>query len=61
MIHHTGGLAVLAHPVYIQDEEIIEEILQQGFDGVDHRTLRYLCNFSSNLKGSTESSPRAPF
>lgn len=35
LIHQAGGLAVLAHPVLIQDENITEELMQFPFDGIE--------------------------
>jgi 3',5'-nucleoside bisphosphate phosphatase len=35
MIHQAGGVAVLAHPVYIKETTLIEEIIQQGLDGIE--------------------------
>ncbi|MDR6225284.1 PHP domain-containing protein [Desmospora profundinema] len=40
LIRQAGGLAVLAHPVYIGDDERIRRLLQIGFDGIEvwHRS-----------------------
>jgi 3',5'-nucleoside bisphosphate phosphatase len=35
LIHEGGGVAVLAHPAVISNQEIIEELLQLGFDGIE--------------------------
>lgn len=35
MIHDVGGIAVLAHPVYLNDVDLVEEIVQQGLDGIE--------------------------
>ena len=42
LIHQAGGLAVLAHPVLIQDDRITEELLQLPLDGIEgwHRKHR---------------------
>ncbi|WP_332694894.1 PHP domain-containing protein [Halalkalibacter lacteus] len=40
LIHKAGGKAVLAHPVYIGDDNIVRELLTFGFDGIEvwHRS-----------------------
>jgi predicted metal-dependent phosphoesterase TrpH len=40
LIHQAGGKAVLAHPVYIGDDELVRELLSCGFDGIEvwHRS-----------------------
>jgi predicted metal-dependent phosphoesterase TrpH len=35
MIHDAGGVAVLAHPVFLGEPQLIEEILDHGFDGIE--------------------------
>jgi 3',5'-nucleoside bisphosphate phosphatase len=42
MIHQAGGVAVLAHPVYIKEITLMEEIIEQGLDGIEvwHRNHR---------------------
>ncbi|WHY64190.1 PHP domain-containing protein [Cytobacillus firmus] len=35
LIHNTGGIAVLAHPMLIQDDLIVEELMQLPFDGIE--------------------------
>ncbi|SEN82071.1 PHP domain-containing protein [Lihuaxuella thermophila] len=35
MIHEAGGIAVLAHPIYIKEISEIEEIIRQGLDGIE--------------------------
>lgn len=42
LIHNAGGKAVLAHPLLIQDDEIVEELMQLPFDGIEvwHRQHR---------------------
>lgn len=35
LIHRSGGVAVLAHPVLIQDDLIVEELMQLSFDGIE--------------------------
>ncbi|MDQ0218929.1 PHP domain-containing protein [Peribacillus cavernae] len=34
-IHESGGMAVLAHPVLIGDDELIKELLHFNFDGIE--------------------------
>lgn len=40
LIHQAGGVAILAHPIYLENRKMIEEILQQGLDGIEvwHRS-----------------------
>ncbi len=40
LIHQAGGKAVLAHPVYLQDDQLVEELLKFPFDGIEvwHRS-----------------------
>ncbi|NRF96273.1 PHP domain-containing protein [Paenibacillus frigoriresistens] len=40
LIHDAGGKAVLAHPVYLQDDEFVERLLRFPFDGIEvwHRS-----------------------
>jgi 3',5'-nucleoside bisphosphate phosphatase len=42
MIHQAGGVAVLAHPVYIKESGRIEELIPLGLDGLEvwHRNHR---------------------
>ncbi|MBU8879978.1 PHP domain-containing protein [Bacillus sp. FJAT-29790] len=42
LIHNAGGTAVLAHPLLIQDDIIVEELMQLPFDGIEvwHRKHR---------------------
>ncbi|MBD1381936.1 PHP domain-containing protein [Metabacillus arenae] len=42
LIHNAGGAAVLAHPLLIQDDTIVEELMQLSFDGIEiwHRKHR---------------------
>ncbi|MBS4222089.1 PHP domain-containing protein [Lederbergia citrea] len=42
LIHNAGGTAVLAHPLLIQDDSIVEELMQLSFDGIEvwHRKHR---------------------
>ncbi|MED4206748.1 PHP domain-containing protein [Neobacillus mesonae] len=35
LIHHAGGIAVLAHPKLIQDDQLVHELLQFSFDGLE--------------------------
>ncbi|MCS1351641.1 PHP domain-containing protein [Mechercharimyces sp. CAU 1602] len=35
LIHETGGVAVLAHPIYIQSLSLVEELICEGFDGIE--------------------------
>ncbi|WP_124727438.1 PHP domain-containing protein [Staphylospora marina] len=35
MIREAGGVAVLAHPVLLKDFKLVEEILEQGMDGIE--------------------------
>ncbi|MBT2686901.1 PHP domain-containing protein [Bacillus sp. ISL-47] len=35
LIHQAGGLAVLAHPVLVRDDTIIEELLKLPVDGIE--------------------------
>lgn len=35
LIHQSGGVAVLAHPILIQDDVIVEELMQLSFDGIE--------------------------
>lgn len=40
LIQKAGGKAVLAHPVYIGDDELVRELITLGFDGIEvwHRS-----------------------
>ncbi|MFC5528995.1 PHP domain-containing protein [Cohnella yongneupensis] len=40
LIHDAGGKAVLAHPVYLKDDEFVETLLRFPFDGIEvwHRS-----------------------
>lgn len=40
LIHKAGGKAVLAHPVYLEDDALVEQLLQYDFDGIEvwHRS-----------------------
>jgi predicted metal-dependent phosphoesterase TrpH len=42
LIHNAGGRAVLAHPVYLQDDELVKRLLRFSFDGIEvwHRSHR---------------------
>ncbi|MEH7352348.1 PHP domain-containing protein [Neobacillus drentensis] len=42
LIHNAGGIAVLAHPLLIQDNSLVEELMQLSFDGIEvwHRKHR---------------------
>jgi predicted metal-dependent phosphoesterase TrpH len=45
MIHQAGSVAILAHPVYLENMELTEEILQLGLDGIEvtnQNMLKYL-------------------
>ncbi|MFC0562382.1 PHP domain-containing protein [Halalkalibacter alkalisediminis] len=46
LIHEAGGEAVLAHPVYIGDDNIVRELLSIGFDGIEvwHRSQNKIHN-----------------
>lgn len=35
LIHRAGGVAVLAHPLLIQNETFVEELMQLPFDGIE--------------------------
>ncbi|SDN60166.1 hypothetical protein SAMN04487897_103301 [Paenibacillus sp. yr247] len=35
LIHRTGGIAVLAHPLLLSNDEIIRELMQFPFDGIE--------------------------
>jgi len=35
LIHEAGGKAVLAHPVYLNDDELVERLLRYPFDGIE--------------------------
>ncbi|MDQ0200817.1 PHP domain-containing protein [Neobacillus ginsengisoli] len=35
LIHNAGGTAVLAHPLLIQDDTLVEELLHLPFDGIE--------------------------
>ncbi len=35
LIHQTGGMAVLAHPKLIWNDEIVEDICRSGIDGIE--------------------------
>lgn len=35
LIHRAGGKAVLAHPVLLGDEDLVRELLQFAFDGIE--------------------------
>ncbi len=35
LIHETGGIAVLAHPKLIGDDDIVKSVIQQGIDGLE--------------------------
>lgn len=35
LIHESGGLAVLAHPLLIRDDTIVEELLNLSLDGIE--------------------------
>ncbi|WP_054949711.1 PHP domain-containing protein [Numidum massiliense] len=35
LIREAGGQAVLAHPVYIGDEQLLHRLLRLGFDGIE--------------------------
>ncbi|ACV64759.1 PHP domain protein [Desulfofarcimen acetoxidans DSM 771] len=35
LIHNAGGLAVLAHPVLIGDDDLVRELLDLNFDGIE--------------------------
>jgi predicted metal-dependent phosphoesterase TrpH len=35
LIHAAGGKAVLAHPVLIEDDDIVKELAQAPFDGIE--------------------------
>lgn len=35
LIHNAGGIAVLAHPILIRDDIIVEELMQFAFDGIE--------------------------
>ncbi|MFC0470066.1 PHP domain-containing protein [Halalkalibacter kiskunsagensis] len=40
LINEAGGKAILAHPVYIGDDNMVRELLKLGFDGIEvwHRS-----------------------
>lgn len=35
IIHNAGGIAVLAHPKLIYDDELVEKLLDMGMDGIE--------------------------
>ncbi|WP_286230704.1 PHP domain-containing protein [Neobacillus mesonae] len=35
LIHNAGGIAVLAHPLLIQDDALVKELLRLPFDGIE--------------------------
>jgi predicted metal-dependent phosphoesterase TrpH len=35
LIHKANGIAVLAHPVLIKSEELVEELMELSFDGIE--------------------------
>ncbi|OYD08925.1 PHP domain-containing protein [Paludifilum halophilum] len=35
LIHQSGGQAVLAHPIYLGDDELVRSLLKFGFDGIE--------------------------
>lgn len=35
LIRVAGGVAVLAHPILIGDDQLVRELLQMGFDGIE--------------------------
>ncbi|WP_110953202.1 PHP domain-containing protein [Anaerosinus massiliensis] len=35
LVHHAGGLAVLAHPGLVGDDEIVGKVIKSGIDGLE--------------------------
>lgn len=35
LIHRAGGIAVLAHPKLIKDDQLVEELLKKGIEGIE--------------------------
>ncbi|MBA4496081.1 PHP domain-containing protein [Paenactinomyces guangxiensis] len=35
LIHEAGGIAVLAHPVYVKDISLVEEMIREGIEGIE--------------------------
>lgn len=56
LIHHAGGLAVLAHPGLVGSDEIVQQIINHGIDGLEvyhpshdeEQTKKYLSYAENN-------------
>ncbi|MEH7324551.1 PHP domain-containing protein [Cytobacillus firmus] len=54
LIHQAGGLAVLAHPVLIRDETIIEALLELPMDGIEVWHRKHSIKDSTRYKALAE-------